>query len=229
MNSSSVFQKNWSFYRKIIESNYMYHQEIIKYLDKCLNNNYFDKILELGVGDASIWNSLNLSKRCKHFTGVDLSSEVLNIAHQNLLNSQIEFSLIESDIHTFMDKLLEKYSLIISNYTIHHLKDSQKEEIFFRIYECLELDGKFFYTDVLKSPPFQTKAQYCQEYNKLIKHQWVNLTDEEIELVINHIQEFDFPMEQIYFMDYLRSIGFKVESYPLDNQFHFSFILTKSI
>jgi methylase of polypeptide subunit release factors len=80
------FNKQWKIYQKVLNNNYMGHNEIYGILHKFLLNNFQKpfKMLDLGCGDASLTSLVLSNTNITSYHGVDLSIAALEIAKENL-------------------------------------------------------------------------------------------------------------------------------------------------
>jgi hypothetical protein len=89
------------------------------------------------------------------------------------------------------------------------------------------MDGAFIFIDLFKNEN-QSLEDFKRNYTDTIYADWNMLIQEEKEMVINHIQEYDFPTKQSILIDWAKEIGFVVnKSINLDNK-HGAIILKKT-
>jgi arsenite methyltransferase len=107
------------------------------------------KILDLGCGPATQLAQIAKLLPDAHFTGVDLSSEMLADANQHITQlglNNVDF--VESNI-THLDKFADKsVDAVISTMALHHLpKHDDLTRCFKEIKRVLKLDGALYLTD----------------------------------------------------------------------------------
>ncbi|MFM6283053.1 MAG: class I SAM-dependent methyltransferase [Dolichospermum sp.] len=94
------FNKQWKIYQKVLNNNYMSHNEIYGILHKFLVSNFQKpfKMLDLGCGDASFTSLVLSNTNITSYHGVDLSIAALEIAQGNLENINCDITLIQGDL-----------------------------------------------------------------------------------------------------------------------------------
>ncbi|MFO7809833.1 MAG: class I SAM-dependent methyltransferase, partial [Candidatus Delongbacteria bacterium] len=83
-------------------------------------NTEFDNIIEIGCGNGA--GAEYLKDLYSHYTGIDISSKLIQIAKKNYASENAEFFC--SDILQFEEKT--KYDLIVCVGVLHHLPDLKK-------------------------------------------------------------------------------------------------------
>lgn len=81
--------------------------------------------LDIGIGTGKLWNFEI------EVTGIDFSSEMLDIARGRLPNAK----LYKHDLLEGLPAGLKKYDAVVSTYAIHHFEDDYKVKI---INECMK-------------------------------------------------------------------------------------------
>ena len=208
---SLIFIQNWKIYHKVIESDYMNHLQIGSITRKVLNTFYASDhmdILDLGCGDADQLATVIREMNVKSYTGIDLSSQAIEIAKTNLstLSCSVAFRIgkMEEEI-----KLLKKeYNLTFSSFAIHHLIDEQKQSFIEECFNRTSSNGLFILIDI-KRQPGQTTEQYKSAYTHLIRNEWHHLSTSEKESIIAHLQECDFPVETTSYKEWAKTSGFQ--------------------
>ena len=114
-----------------------------KYLIPCFNDFYSaclplvkslthaKKVLDIGAGTGLFSQFIYDQNPDLHFTLVDLSAQMLNVANERFAGSD-NFEFLELDFSK--DALPGKYDIIISGLAIHHLEDSEKAKLYKNIY-----------------------------------------------------------------------------------------------
>ncbi|MDR3597465.1 class I SAM-dependent methyltransferase [Clostridium sp.] len=116
------------------------------------------KILDLGAG-TGIFSEYILKKYPKaSLTLIDISEKMLEI-------SKLRFKNENNIKYIFEDYLSydfnEKYDIIISSLSIHHLIDEEKFKLFKKCYSLLNIGGIFINAD-----QFQGETPYIESLNK---------------------------------------------------------------
>jgi len=103
------------------------------------------RVLELGSGTGNLSIRLN---QVKELTCVDISTEMQRIARQKLPSSA-HITYEEADILAFFDKLEKKFDAVVSTYTIHHLTEAEKQQLFEKIESSLDPGGLAIFGDLM--------------------------------------------------------------------------------
>ena len=109
------------------------------------------RILDIGAGDGRLLNLLLL--RCPNAYGIalDFSSAMLSkLREQYRNNNRVE--IIEHDINNPLPSILGKFDVIASSFSIHHLSNKRKFELYIEIFSILESGGIFCNLEHVASP-----------------------------------------------------------------------------
>jgi tRNA (cmo5U34)-methyltransferase len=99
------------------------------------------KVLDLGAGTGLMAAFIAYSFPNARITMVDISNEMLERARARFELAGPRFRFEVSDYG--VDRIQEKYDVIVSALSIHHLSDEQKRSLFRRIHGALNDDGVF--------------------------------------------------------------------------------------
>ncbi|MDU1905736.1 MAG: methyltransferase domain-containing protein [Dysgonomonas sp.] len=139
-------------------------------------DNQYPHILDLGAGTGLFSDFVIQKYPCVNITLVDISEKMLKIAEQRFLNNK-NIEMVCHDISTFMSQI--QYDAVISSLAIHHLEDTEKINLYNRIYSFLKKDGLFIHAEQVEG-----ETPYMKELNEA---RWKNgvenscLTREEID------------------------------------------------
>mgnify|MGYP005846126591 CR=1 FL=1 len=134
--SIDAYNKNADRYTSKFEDFSTYKEKIIEfqegYIPKGAN------ILDLGCGPGNNIKTISELDNTCHFTGIDLSVELISIAKQkfssyNFLNQDIRY--IKSDT---------KYDVVIASFCIVHLSNTDTADLLYKISEILEKGGSLY-------------------------------------------------------------------------------------
>lgn len=197
------FFDNRTTYDKIIYYNYMVHKEIHVEIRNFLEKNIKDEydILDLGCGDCSHLSETISGTGVRKYVGVDISPAALEQATMHLEDSTNDTELIEDDFINYVENCdNNKYDIVLTGYSIHHLFYHHKQQFFDTCSRILKDGGCLVHYDVVRLHD-ETREQYIERYFKIIDS-WVNLDSEDKQSVKFHIKECDFPSsyEEIVFM-----------------------------
>lgn len=113
-------------------------------IEKVLNN-YSDKteILVLGCGSGLEIERIKFPSNVK---GIDLSDKMLEVLKNKKLNENVKLTTV---CGSFLDLDFEsnRYDIVLSCYAMHHFNESQKLQLYKKIFNCLKKDGIFINGD----------------------------------------------------------------------------------
>ncbi|WP_375492704.1 class I SAM-dependent methyltransferase [uncultured Nostoc sp.] len=131
-----LFNEQWKVYQKLLNENFMKHRDIYDILHNFLVN-YFPqafKMLDFGCGDASFTAQALLNTNIAAYKGVDLSTQALEIAKENMTIIPCESTFIQGDFSQLDSELIsphiqeDKFDVILISFALHHFQLEQKED-----------------------------------------------------------------------------------------------------
>ena len=128
-----------------------------------------DKVYDLGCSTAS--TLIELSKHCEHnleLIGIDNSTAMLNRASKKAKAFGVDIELINSDLH---DVNYTNAKLILSNYTLQFIRPLQREKLVKKIFDSLEDEGIFIFSEKVISSNSKLNKQSIDEYYEFKKTQ----------------------------------------------------------
>ena len=197
MNKATVkdFFDAWSIYDRVLDLNYMFHDEIYRGIATLLMQRFAARpfsILDLGCGSAQHLAKALQGRMISRYLGYDLSETALGQARRNLapLNCPMEFK--QADFFEGIRAGDEKFSLIFSSYALHHLKSADKERFFQIARQRLTADGILLLIDIAREEN-EDRAEFLDHYCRWIQSKWNSLPQGALDLIFNHIRQSDFP------------------------------------
>ena len=125
-------------------------EKTYNYIKKYFNRDNI-KILDIGTGSGCIAITLNKLLNNGDITGIDISSEALEIAKENNINNNTNVKFIESNIFS---NVSDKYDVIISNPPYISYDDTEVMDIVKNNEPHLALyakdNGLYFYDKIIK-------------------------------------------------------------------------------
>lgn len=110
------------------------------------------KVLDIGAGTGLLSSFLSLKYPDANFTLIDISEKMLDLAKIRFENNNnMNFTVSDYTEYNFTDK----YDIIMSSLSIHHLENEDKKALYKKCYNMLNPNGVFINADqVLGSTPF---------------------------------------------------------------------------
>jgi tRNA (cmo5U34)-methyltransferase len=160
-------------------------------------------ILDLGAGTGLLSSHIFRKYPKAHFTLLDISEEMLKVAKERFKDSS-QFNYVVANYleHDFG----EKYDLIVSSLSIHHLNHHDKKFLYCKIYKYLNPLGTFLNIDQVLGPSDLNEEHY--QKNWLEKIDRSQLSNEEREIIFDRMK-LDNPALLDENISWLRDCGFK--------------------
>jgi len=128
-----------------------------------------DKVYDLGCSTASTLIELSKhSSKKLQLIGIDNSEAMLERASNKSKAFGVDIKLINEDIH---NTDFEDAKLIISNYTLQFIRPLQREKLVKKIYNSLQNNGVFIFSEKVISSDKVLSKQYIDEYYEFKKTQ----------------------------------------------------------
>lgn len=130
------------------------------------------KVLDLGAGTGLI-SSLVASKFGKSAIKlIDVSENMLNQAKSCLGGKSNKYSYLAADYSTI--ELSEKFDIVISALSIHHLTGKKKKALFKNIYNHLNHNGVFINADQVQGETAESESKYREVWLKQVQEKGVS-------------------------------------------------------
>ena len=196
----NFFDESLSIYNKIVDNNYMRHNEIYSILKNlAIDFNSPLSFLDLGCGDARFLAKSLPNKIEINYLGIDLSQPSLEKAKNNLSSLQGNQRFIEADFSDILPQLINSksnlFDIVFSSFAIHHLNFEAKERLFNNIYKLLSARGIFIMVDSFCQEG-ENKNDFLQRFFEDIDRNWKQLNDREKSLTKEHMYLQDWPETQ---------------------------------
>lgn len=160
------------------------------------------KILDIGAGTGLLSAFLMERYPEASFTLIDISEKMLDIAKDRFRgNSNVKYIVADYSKYSFV----EKYDMIVSALSIHHLEDKEKKEIYKKSYSLLKQNGVIINADQVHG-----ETPFIEKLNKDIWRRYIEdsgLPEEEILAGYERIKlDKNSTLEQQ--MNWLKEAGF---------------------
>jgi cyclopropane fatty-acyl-phospholipid synthase-like methyltransferase len=186
----------WNIYQKVIQNNYMFHEQIYHEVHELLLNHFRQEplsLLDLGCGDSSL-----IAKNIKdvpiyHYHGIDISEIALDAAKKNFALYSLDIIFSSGDYFEIIKRLKTKFDVIVSGYSLHHLPLWQKDMFFGNCHNILKKNGILLIYDIIKNYD-ENNEKYLERYwNNIQINRSDNFTIKELEDTKKHIFQRDLP------------------------------------
>lgn len=227
-----IFDQHWRLYRKVIESNYMDHEEIVEAISnhwvKTAGGKPMGRVLDLGCGDAEVPSQIVEQFGCVSFTGVDSSGKALEEAAKRPIWDTVESRWITADLRDLSQLDREKFDTVFAGFTAHHLSREEKEAFLGEIGRLLKQDGIFYFFDVFLLESME-REESIDRYLEWIAEDWKKITKAEYDMIDTHIRAADFPETVSWIDEAVKKAGLCISRVrlPIKNKFHLAFALTR--
>lgn len=146
------YDKNRKFFVPCFDDFYINSTKIIS-----SNISYPKRIIDLGAGTGLLTYFWYQNFPDAEFVLVDIADEMLNIARKRFYNiSNVSYQIMDYK-NNFPNG---NFDTIISALSIHHVSDSEKQELFYKIYEILPDNGLFVNYDQFRAEQSQINNWY---------------------------------------------------------------------
>jgi SAM-dependent methyltransferase len=100
-----------------------------------------------------------------------------------------------------------EHDVVLANYSLHHLSTDEKRETLAHIRRGLRSDGVFIWSDIYRRPG-ESRLAYLESLERRIRREWTLLSVAEIDQVVAHIFDADFPEEEDWMRAAAADAGF---------------------
>lgn len=209
MNGSdrSIFSEQWDIYKSVIAYNYMCHAELIEVVKGRVNDFENPSILDLGCGDSYVISQSLSNTREIDYWGVDSADMALEFARINLDQVKGEKNLINEDLLEALEGIEHSFDIIISGYSLHHLRTEEKEKCFSLISNLMANGGVFIFYDLERNSN-ETCSEYIGRACSIITNEWNEFDEEAIENIKVHVEGQDLPENEAFYLENFDRGGF---------------------
>lgn len=145
------------------------------------------RVLDLGAGTGLFsWHILE-EYPAATFTLYDLAPKMLEIARGRFGAYPGQFTYLIEDYRQISTD--QKFDLVISSLSIHHLSDDDKRALFLRIHSLLENGGLFINIDQVWGPTDYWQARYWNQWLERVRRS--GTSENQIEASIKRRKEYD--------------------------------------
>jgi cyclopropane fatty-acyl-phospholipid synthase-like methyltransferase len=192
--ASSLFQKQWLTYRKMVDNNYTFHREVYGELHRILIDGAVQpfRFLDIACGDASMAVTALRGTQIAHYHGIDLSQAALDLARSALAELACPVVLERRDYVAALSDCPEPVDVVWIGYSLHHLLGPAKLGLM-RAIRAVVADRGLFLMCEPASPDGEDRGAWLRRYELLNQPLWNALTPQEWDAVMTHVRSADFP------------------------------------
>lgn len=119
------------------------------------------RILDIGSGDGRLLNLLLL--KCPNAYGIalDFSPAMLDKLKERYAKEN-RIDIVEHDINNPLPSNLGNFDVIVSSFSIHHLQNDRKYELYREIFNILESEGIFCNLEHVSSPTTKLHTKFYE-------------------------------------------------------------------
>ena len=192
--AATVFQKEWQVYRKMVDNNYLFHNEAYAELRRWLlaNAKAPFRFLDLACGDASASVKALSGTGVSHYQGVDLSEPALDLAREALAALPCAVSLERRDFAAALESREMSTDVAWIGLSLHHYRAPDKLRLMRSARDTVGESGALLVYENA-SPGEETREQWMKRWDQqrpdwrsFSEAEWVTITD-------HHVHVNDFP------------------------------------
>lgn len=205
-----IFADAWPIYERVLDRNYMFHDEIRRDLAGILSRRWSPgayRVLDLGCGDARHVTGALLSCEPSLYVGYDLSATALVHARNHLSRLGCPADLRQADLFDALVHHGPAFELIFSGFAVHHLSSPDKERFLRLARRRLAPEGMLLMVDVCREPG-EDRPIYLDRYCGWIRDSWGDLSPSDRVAIEAHIRGHDFPEDNETIHRMATSAGF---------------------
>ncbi len=227
MSHRDVLFDTWDIYNRVLDYNYMHHDEMLRAAESAMLA-VLDarglRVLDLGCGDARHLAALLPKFKVASYHGYDLSLAALDQARANLSQAHCMIQLNCADIRQVIRHVFVEYDFIFSSYTLHHFNPQEQREIFRVASQSLAKGGLLMLIDMCREPG-ENRDDFVKNYCNWIRQNWRTFSVQELAEIEAHVSNCDFPWSQIEIEALAGEYGFTVRRLA-KHQRHVAWALT---
>ncbi|MBV9575881.1 MAG: class I SAM-dependent methyltransferase [Gammaproteobacteria bacterium] len=191
--ASSYFNANWKRYQSAIANNTLFHKEMGEAFKQFLKQNKMDAftMVDVGCGDSSTMLPLLAQANIKNYIGIDAAPDVLQMAEKNMAAIPCKKEFICDNMINAIVNIPSSIDIIYTSCAVHHLSSQEKFNFIQNAQHKLKQDGYLIMIDGVLAN-HQTRDEWIDALAQRMK-QTLMLTEEELELRLQHPRAADYP------------------------------------
>jgi SAM-dependent methyltransferase len=204
-----AFRHQWQIYSKVVDKDYLSHQEVQAVLHRELvrDVNRPFRFLDLACGDARLTVAALQGTRVIHYHGIDLSEPALGMARQTVESLACPAELEQEDFVTAMRDRPEPADVVWIGLALHHLQTPDKRVLMREVRATVGDSGRFLiYEPVCHEG--ESRPAYLARFEQINHSGWAELTPDEWAVMLAHVRAADIPEPASVWAQLGREAGF---------------------
>jgi ubiquinone/menaquinone biosynthesis C-methylase UbiE len=191
--SQQIFQREWHLYRKVMDNNYLFHDEAYACLRHVLLNEISKpfSFLDVACGDARASLPALRGTAIAHYEGIDLSRAALDMAEQALLDLGCPFILNEGDFSELLPTRREPVDVVWIGLSLHHFLKPDKLRVMRAVRQFVGEGGLFLVYETA-SPDGEDRDAWLRRWETQ-RPFWTACDANEWAMIWQHVSTADFP------------------------------------
>jgi tRNA (cmo5U34)-methyltransferase len=183
------------------------------------------EVLDLGAGTGLFSEHVFRKYLRAKFTLCDLAPKMLDVARKRFQEHPSQFEYRVGDYRELNGE--NRYDLVISSLSIHHLEDEEKRQLFKQIYRALKDTGIFINVDQIKGPTPEMQKLYWENWLEKVREKGAE--KDQIQASIQRRKEYDKDATLTDQLAWLSEAGFVNVDCVYKNYFIGVFFVEKAI
>jgi len=204
-----AFRHQWQIYSKVVDHDYLSHQEVQAVLHQELvtDVNRPFKFLDLACGDARLTVAALQGTPVIHYHGIDLSAPALAMARHTVKSLACHAELEQEDFVSAMRSRREPADVVWIGLALHHLQTPDKGVLMREVRATVGHAGRFLiYEPVCKEG--ESRPAYLDRFEQINHVAWAALTRDEWAAMLAHVRAADIPETPSVWVQLGRDAGF---------------------
>jgi len=119
-------------------------------------------VLDLGAGTGLFSQHILEKYPRARFTLIDVAEEMLAVGRRRFKDNIEQFQFVVDDYRRM--NFTAEFDLAVSSLSIHHLKDAEKQNLFYHIHNALREGGVFINVDQVRGPTANLQELYWSDW-----------------------------------------------------------------
>lgn len=225
--------RNWDAYSMIIDRNWMMHQEIqlsvadsLRMLPRPL------RVLDLGCGNGWMARRCLSGRSVRHYVGIDLSDHAIEqaklMARDTGWLEGARADWVVGRMELEVERLADfGFDVVLTHYALHHLSTAQKRSMVQELAGRMVPGGQWYWSDIFLAEG-ESRVGFLRRIQSEIEG-WKDLPESEVQKVIAHIWESDFPESVSQMKSWCGEAGLIMEPSFLQSPFYGAWLIRKPI